>query len=314
VSVPTPIKQVGNLPEQGRIRVGVKTEKAMKTIDTFRFTSVDRAALEQLAGFYGGTVRPWHEPRANPPHQFELISKASEIDVVVQPNSIDVAYELWAGGGRERSCDGEMCEMPSGGPYSSDYESVPCPCFAAGVLECKVKTRVNVIIPQIHFSGTWRWESNSETARHTLPSMMEIIDLLQAQAGLVPIQMVIVPQEIVKRGQKRKFMIVQFRTKVTVDQMLSGTGTYSASITTGAAPPVAALHSSPSEQAPPVPEEPARTLVPRDEEIVDAELVDDEDPGILTFPMTGLDRATAMQLGGAHNRRVAKEPEGWTVR
>ena len=36
----TPLQNLGRVPEQGRIRLGVKTERAMKALDTFRFTSV----------------------------------------------------------------------------------------------------------------------------------------------------------------------------------------------------------------------------------------------------------------------------------
>ena len=40
-----PLAQLGRAPEQGRIRLGVKTERAMKSLDTFRFTSLDKSAI-----------------------------------------------------------------------------------------------------------------------------------------------------------------------------------------------------------------------------------------------------------------------------
>ena len=40
--LPVPIGQINrSLPEAGRIRIGVKSGKSMKAIDTFRFTSSD---------------------------------------------------------------------------------------------------------------------------------------------------------------------------------------------------------------------------------------------------------------------------------
>jgi len=38
----TPIRNMGSLPEIGRIRTGVKTGQSMKAIDTFRFTSTSK--------------------------------------------------------------------------------------------------------------------------------------------------------------------------------------------------------------------------------------------------------------------------------
>ena len=43
------IQDLGRTPEHGRIRLGVKTERAMKSLDTFRFTSPDKEAIEQIA-------------------------------------------------------------------------------------------------------------------------------------------------------------------------------------------------------------------------------------------------------------------------
>ena len=59
-----PLAQLGRAPEQGRIRLGVKTERAMKSLDTFRFTSLDKSAIEQIASIYGGVVKPWTPPRS----------------------------------------------------------------------------------------------------------------------------------------------------------------------------------------------------------------------------------------------------------
>ena len=54
----TPLRNLGRVPEQGRIRLGVKTERAMKALDTFRFTSADHDAICQVADIYGG-VHGW---------------------------------------------------------------------------------------------------------------------------------------------------------------------------------------------------------------------------------------------------------------
>ena len=72
------------IPEQGRIRLGVKTERAMKSIDTFRFTSLDECAIQALAEEYGGTVQPW-TPQRSKESQWEVLTEASEIRVFLPP-------------------------------------------------------------------------------------------------------------------------------------------------------------------------------------------------------------------------------------
>ena len=99
-------------PEAGRIRTGIKSGRAMKSIDTFRFTSPHKEAIEELARIYGGEAKPWNEPTANK-NQYEVITKASSIEVFLQPGGLTTHYEMWSGGGCQRRCDGEMCEVPS---------------------------------------------------------------------------------------------------------------------------------------------------------------------------------------------------------
>lgn len=311
-----PINQIGGLPEHGRIRTGVKSGKFAKAIDTFRFTSKDRAALEHLAKIYGGEVRPWHDAKANPPNQFEVISDSNVITVGVQPNQVHAAYELWASGGLQRQCDGEaMTTWDYDGEDSHKTEGLPCACFAQGVLECKPKTRLQLIFPGIPFAGTWRYESSGQHALHTLPSMMQLIEQLQTHTGgLMLVEMHIVDQERVKGRQKKKWKIVEVRTTVTVDQMLGGDSAYRPALSASEVQQPA-LEASPP-QTPPVAPAAAKPIVGDDDEpmddddIVDAEIVEDvpDHPELL-------DRATAMQMaresGGTLTAR--KVDGGWTV-
>src|SRR3954468_13623690 len=87
------------MTEHGRIRFGVKTGKAMKAIDTLRFTSPDKAAIDELAKLYGGTVKAWSDDKSAVKNQYEVITQAREIDVVLPPGSLSSWYELWTGGG-----------------------------------------------------------------------------------------------------------------------------------------------------------------------------------------------------------------------
>ena len=76
-------------PEHGRIRFGERYtarngKSAMRALTTFRFTSPDRNAIEQIARLYGGEARPWSDPKASPQNQFEVYTESSRISVMLE--------------------------------------------------------------------------------------------------------------------------------------------------------------------------------------------------------------------------------------
>lgn len=257
----TPLSDITRrAPEAGRIRLGVKSGRAMKSLSTFRFTSPNREVIEQLAALYGGDAKPWTDPSANPSNQFEVITKANEIRVNLTMDGLNTQYELWSGGGCQRRCDGIECETPR--RVGDDYElvTVPCICNASGVLECDPKTRLVVVIPEVNFIGTWRMETKGWNAAQELPGMHDMIQHLAQSGRLVEARLAIVPRERMTPTGKRKFVVPQLSIATTLDALAAGQ--------TGApalAPPAAAA--LPSAQSP---------SVASDDEVVDAELVDDE--------------------------------------
>ena len=72
------IQDLGRTPEHGRIRLGVKTERAMKSLDTLRFTSPDKEAIEQIADTHGGNVKSWTPPKSKQ-QQWEVITTSSRV-------------------------------------------------------------------------------------------------------------------------------------------------------------------------------------------------------------------------------------------
>lgn len=174
----TPIGDIPRrLPEAGRIRIGVKGGKQGRmSIDTFRFTSADEAALAKLAQLYGGEVRPWDEPKANP-GQFELRTQAKEISVALPPEPLSTFYELWTGGGNLRRCDGATCDLNG----HEGRTEVPCICDTRGAMECSLKVRLSVLIPEVRFLGTWRLDTGSWNAAHEMPGMVDLICSLQGR-------------------------------------------------------------------------------------------------------------------------------------
>ena len=274
------------LPEAGRIRIGVKTERAIKAIDTFRFTSHDQTALEQVAALYGGQVRPWKDAKAAP-GQFEVITQASEIRVVLPPDPLGGTpiYEKWSGGGCERRCDGITCTQIVKGPDGPEPVDVDCLCSAAGRFDCDPKTRLNVMLAGVRFGGTWRLESKSWNVAQEMPGMVDLIATLQDR-GLTRGVLALKQRRSVQAGETHQFIVPVLGIDESLEQIALGAAQV------GALPSatVPELEVGANPDSPQV-EPPALTLADgvaptsAHDQIIDAELVPDDglaqmlDPG-----------------------------------
>lgn len=191
------------VPEAGRIRLGVKTARAMKSIDTFRFTSPHQDLIYQLSEMYGGNVQPWNDDRAKIQNQWEVQTTSSEINIYLPQDGLSQSYELWTGGGRERCCTGVDCQlMGHEGP-----EITSCICAAKKVAECKLYTRLNVILPELPFRGVWRMETKGWNAGHEMPGMFDLIQTLHSSGNLVQSRLALEHRSDTKNGRKRHYVV-----------------------------------------------------------------------------------------------------------
>lgn len=240
----TPIRDLARrIPEAGRIRTGSeKPAKGMgRAIGTFRFTSSDQEAIEQVAAIYGGKVNRW----ANAPtkgEQWQVTSEASEIAVVLPPDPLGDSpiYELWDGKGNQRRCDGETCTIMQPGPEGPEPTDVPCLCAAAERLECSPRTRLSVILPDVRFGGVWRYQSNtSKIVAEEMPGMVALIQSLQDR-GLVRARLAIEHRKSVVLGETHHFTIPVLRVADTMDALVAGAGRVAALPPTAPAMPALA--------------------------------------------------------------------------
>lgn len=217
-----PIRQMGSrLPQAGRIRIGVRTKNAMAAIDTFRFTSKNRDVIELLAEIYGGTVQVW-QPAANR-SEWEVITTSSVINVVVPPGALGQSpvYEFWTKGGLQRRCDGETMQTSEPSPDGAIQVEQPCLCEIQGRLLCRPTTRLNVLLPDIPFTGVWMLETKSEYAAVEMPGMVDMITKIQA-AGFAKAELAIEHETQVKNGQTRHFNVPRLRVPHTLLELADG--------------------------------------------------------------------------------------------
>lgn len=217
-----PIKDMGRrLPEQGRIRLGEYKAGRPSKLSTFRFTSADKEALEQVAELYGGDVRPW--ARSPRPGEFELYTKSKEIKIALPPDPLGGTpiYEQWSGGGCLRRCDGEECTVPRANAEGGEMMTVPCLCSKENEMACKPKTRIIVILRDVKFGGGWRLETSSWNAMAEIPGMVDAIMALQGR-GVTAGLLVISERKDVKNGQTKRFVVPGLALEDDIESLVSG--------------------------------------------------------------------------------------------
>lgn len=169
------------MAEQGRIRLGQKVATSNgKTrpdkLDRFRFTSPNRGLIEQIASKYGGTAKAWDNAGKS---EWEVISDARAIPVIVVKGGFSQWHEAWSKGGLQHRCDGEK-------DAAGDYCDPDDPAHREAI--AKPTTRLSVMLAEIETLGVWRMESKGWNAAAELPSMAELAmhvgDLVPATLSL----------------------------------------------------------------------------------------------------------------------------------
>ena len=231
----TPIADIGRrAPEAGRIRLGIKSGKAMKSIETLRFTSQYRDALEAIAHDYGGRVSPWNDPKARVKNQFEVITETNEIDVLLPKNGLSQYYELWSAGGCQRRCDGISVELVEMHGSEAVPVSEPCICARQDRMECRPYTRINVVLPNVAFAGTWRLETKGWNAAAELPGMFQMVQQLDDAGALVQAVLGVEQRSDVAGGRTRNFVVPKLRLRQSPAEIQAG-GARAGALTSGSA-------------------------------------------------------------------------------
>ncbi len=204
--------------EVGRIRLGVKTKTASgkerpDKLDRFRFTSSRKALIERIAALYGGNVEPWQPPKGA--SQWQVITNAKEVPVMVPPQDPGESqwYEMWSAGGCLRRCDGQ----------TETISKKPCVCDPDS-RDCKIHTRLRVMLEDVPGLGAWRVDTGSYYAAVELPG---VAALLAQASGIIPATLVLdqrtVTRQINGKAETRNFAVpVLHVEEITPGQLVSG--------------------------------------------------------------------------------------------
>ncbi|MGH8571946.1 MAG: hypothetical protein ACREX8_05135, partial [Gammaproteobacteria bacterium] len=198
--------------ELGRIRIGVQVpanngKTRPEKLDRFRITSASRPLIERIAELYGGEARDWDNRGSQ---QYEVITTATRLPVLVPPQPVSQYFELWSGGGCQRRCDGQT-EL---------LGDRPCVCSPdPGERECKPTTRLNVILRDVEGIGVFRLESHGYYSAVELP---EVAAFLACAGQYVSAWLSLEQRTVIRDGQTRRWMVPTLEVDVTPAQLMSG--------------------------------------------------------------------------------------------
>lgn len=203
------------IAEVGRIRTGQKVEGSRgpkpSKLETFRLSSADKTRIIDAAAMFGGQVVPWQAPSGA---QWEVITDATAIDVIVPPAAMafSQSYELWSGGGCERRCDG-VTEQISDGPCVCDPEA----------RECKIRSRLSVMISGLRGLGVWRLDTESYYAAVELGAAVEVIGAAAAVGALLPARLRLEQRSVRRPGEPvKRFAVPVLDVAITPGELVGG--------------------------------------------------------------------------------------------
>ncbi|RLV66306.1 hypothetical protein STAN_1827 [Streptomyces sp. CBMAI 2042] len=210
--------RIGHVVATGKTRRDGKPGTRPAKLNHFRFTSPSREILTSVAELYGGEVTPW-TPANGGPSEFEVYSTTNRLPVLIPPrDAVSQWYELYAGSKCQRRCDG----------VTEHKRDRPCLCDPDN-RECKITTRVNVMLRDVPALGQWLLITKGYYAATELPPAAELL----AKAGGYVAGWLGMEEKLVQRDEgPARFMVPTLDVEITPTALMAGN-------ITGGAPAVA---------------------------------------------------------------------------
>ncbi|MGW4648100.1 recombination directionality factor [Kitasatospora sp. NPDC004289] len=298
--------RIGHTVATGNTDRNGNPAKRPAKLDKFRITSASQPILKQVAELYGGTVQPW-TPANGGPAEFEVYTTVDRLPVLVPPaDAVSQWYELYQGSKCVRRCDG----------VTEHKLDRPCLC-APEKRDCKITTRVNVMLRDLPALGQWLLISKGYYAAVELPPAAE---LLAQVGGYVAGWLGMEAKSVVTEKGTNRFMVPTLDVEISPTELMSGqirgaveltaAGPERAAIEAAPAPDYVALarfardpqtvrdiystavragHMNPALEAAlkarveVLTPKPATPTAPAEEEVIEPEIVDDGDPTEVWF-------------------------------
>jgi hypothetical protein len=200
--------RIGHVVPTGRTRKDGKPGTRPAKLQQFRFTSPSREILTAVAELYGGEVQPWTPANGGPP-EFEVYSTTNRLPVLIPPrDAVSQWYELYAGSKCQRRCDG----------VTEHKRDRPCLCDPDN-RECKITTRVNVMLRDVPALGQWLLITKGYYAATELPPAAELL----SQSGGYVAGWLGMEEKLVQRDEgPARFMVPTLDVEITPAALMAG--------------------------------------------------------------------------------------------
>lgn len=173
----------------------------------FRLTSPWRHLLDAAQVVYGGEVKPWAPSEGR--NEFELATEASLLEVLIPPGEVLSQWlEEWSGGGCARRCDGARMVIANGKSADRACQCSPDGTIPIDKRSCKPTTRLLVMVPGVPDLGVWRLESHGINAAIELGKSTEFLAQATARGVIIPAELRIENREVRKPGEPLKRFVV----------------------------------------------------------------------------------------------------------
>ncbi|MFJ4703197.1 hypothetical protein ACIP5N_34110 [Streptomyces sp. NPDC088768] len=200
--------RIGHVVQTGRTRRDGKPLTRPAKLNRFRFTSPSKEILTDVADLYGGEVQPW-TPANGGPSEYEVYSTTDRLPVLIPPrDAVSQWYELWSGSKCQRRCDG----------VTEHKRDRKCLCDPED-RECKITTRVNVMLRDVPALGQWLLVSKGYYAGITLPPAAE---LLSKTGGYVDGWLGMEERMVMREEGPARFMVPTLDVTVTPIALMTG--------------------------------------------------------------------------------------------
>lgn len=198
----------------GVIRIGDRggNNGAPQKLDQFFLTSPSEAAIRSAAEVLGGEAAAWHN-QGSGAEEWGVYTGKREIDVVVPPGGVDSWFEMWGKGSNRKV---RMLRRCSGDPETSVEQRSGklcrdlCPHDLYDRLDgskpagrgqdptaCGLRTRINVVLPDVRQLGTWLLSTGGVDAAGEMPGQADLLGHLTARGTWLPAKLTLerVPNE-----------------------------------------------------------------------------------------------------------------------
>lgn len=192
---------------RGTLRAGEFDAGKPKRRETWLLTSPDKTVLESMSPVFGDApVQPFSSDRSN--DNWSLDTGVDELRVLLSTygEPISQRYELYGAGGLVRNCDGQVCQTVD--QQTGEMVERDCMC-SDGRAECKLATRLSVVLVDAVTFGSWLFTTGSENAAYELPFAVNMLMAAEGQGRTVPAVLRLEQRSVKKQGEKypRRFAV-----------------------------------------------------------------------------------------------------------